>query len=60
MSWSRTAFELSLPKANGTGHELETFTLVGPLDDEQGGHEAMSPRLGCEVASESRSDFFQG
>ena len=45
-------------QSQGTGHELETFTLVGPLDHEQGGHEAISPRLGCEVTSESRSRLF--
>ena len=33
-------------QGHGTGHELEPLTLVGPLDDEQGGHEAISPRLG--------------
>ena len=45
-------------QGHGTGHELEPFTLVGPLDDKQGGHEAISPRLGCDVASESCSRRF--
>ena len=38
-------------QADGPGHELEPLTLVGPLDHEQGGHEALSPRLKCNVAN---------
>ena len=49
-----SAFELSRAQGHGTGLELEPLTLVGPLDDEQGGHEVISPRRNGAIPEDAK------